>query len=55
MNSRAGAWGIIMSLMSEIISRFSAFPPYGIAALVVLLLYALQSEIRFGSSAQDAP
>jgi protein-S-isoprenylcysteine O-methyltransferase Ste14 len=38
--------------MSELISRFTAFPPYGLAALVVLLLYALQSEIRFGSPAR---
>lgn len=38
--------------MSELISPFTAFPPYGIAALVVLLLYALQSEIRFGSPAR---
>jgi protein-S-isoprenylcysteine O-methyltransferase Ste14 len=38
--------------MAELISRFTAFPAYGIAALVVLLLYALQSEIRFGSRAR---
>ena len=38
--------------MSELISRFAALPAYGIGALIVLLLYALQSEIRFGSSAR---
>jgi protein-S-isoprenylcysteine O-methyltransferase Ste14 len=38
--------------MSELISRFTALPAYGIGALIVLLLYALQSEIRFGSRAR---
>ena len=32
--------------MSELISRFTALPAYGTGALIVLLLYALQSEIR---------
>lgn len=39
---------IVVTLMSELISRFTALPAYGIGALVVVLLYALQSEIRFG-------
>ena len=38
--------------MSELISRFTALPAYGKGALVVLLLYAIQSEIRFGSRAR---
>jgi protein-S-isoprenylcysteine O-methyltransferase Ste14 len=38
--------------MSEFISRFTALPAYGFVALIVLLLYALQSEIRFGSRAR---
>ena len=38
--------------MSELIARFAALPTYGIAALVVLLLYAVQSEIRFGKRAR---
>lgn len=38
--------------MSEMISRFTALPAYGMGALVVLLLYAIQSEIRFGSRAR---
>jgi protein-S-isoprenylcysteine O-methyltransferase Ste14 len=38
--------------MSELISRFAALPPYGLGALVVLLLYAIQSEVRFGSRAR---
>jgi DNA-binding XRE family transcriptional regulator len=29
-----------------------ALPPYGLAALVVLLLYAVQSEVRFGRRAR---
>lgn len=38
--------------MSELFSGFTALPAYGIGALIVLLLYALQSEIRFGSRAR---
>lgn len=41
-----------MISVSELLSRFTALPPYGIGALVVLLLYGLQSEIRFGSTAR---
>ena len=41
-----------MISVSELLSRFTALPPYGIGALVVLLLYGLQAEIRFGSSAR---
>jgi protein-S-isoprenylcysteine O-methyltransferase Ste14 len=39
--------------MSELIARFTSLPPYGIAAVVVLLLYAVQSEIRFGKRARS--
>ncbi|HWH57050.1 MAG TPA: isoprenylcysteine carboxylmethyltransferase family protein [Terriglobales bacterium] len=38
--------------MSELISRFTALPAYGIGALIVLLLYGMQSEVRFGSRAR---
>jgi protein-S-isoprenylcysteine O-methyltransferase Ste14 len=38
--------------MSELISRFTALPPYGLGGLFVLLLYAVQSEIRFGARAR---
>jgi protein-S-isoprenylcysteine O-methyltransferase Ste14 len=38
--------------MSELISRFTSLPAYGIGGLVVLLLYGLQSEIRFGTRAR---
>jgi protein-S-isoprenylcysteine O-methyltransferase len=38
--------------MSELISRFTALPAYGKGAVAVLLLYAIQSEIRFGSRAR---
>lgn len=40
------------TFMSEIISRFAGLPSYGLGGLVVLLLYAIQSEIRFGSRAR---
>jgi len=38
--------------MSELISRFAALPAYGLGGLVILLLYALQSELRFGARAR---
>jgi protein-S-isoprenylcysteine O-methyltransferase len=38
--------------VSDLIAPFAQLPRYGIAALVVLLLYALQSEIRFGKQAR---
>jgi protein-S-isoprenylcysteine O-methyltransferase len=38
--------------MTDLMARFTALPGYGIAALVVLLLYAIQSEIRFGKRAR---
>jgi protein-S-isoprenylcysteine O-methyltransferase Ste14 len=41
-----------MIAVSELVSRFTALPAYGIGALIVLLLYGLQSEIRFGSRAR---
>jgi protein-S-isoprenylcysteine O-methyltransferase Ste14 len=40
------------NLMSEVLSRFAALPSYGLGGLFVLLLYAIQSEIRFGSRAR---
>lgn len=39
--------------MSEIISRFTILPSYGIGALAVILLFAIQSEIRFGARARS--
>jgi protein-S-isoprenylcysteine O-methyltransferase Ste14 len=38
--------------MASLIQPFLALPAYGLAALVVLLLYALQSELRFGRRAR---
>ncbi|HEY1583267.1 MAG TPA: isoprenylcysteine carboxylmethyltransferase family protein [Chthoniobacterales bacterium] len=38
--------------MSELIARFTTLPPYGLGGLVILLLYGLQSEIRFGARAR---
>jgi protein-S-isoprenylcysteine O-methyltransferase len=38
--------------MPEIISRFTVLPAYGIGALAVILLFAIQSEIRFGARAR---
>jgi protein-S-isoprenylcysteine O-methyltransferase len=40
------------SFVSQILSRFASLPSYGLGGLVVLLLYAIQSELRFGSSAR---
>jgi protein-S-isoprenylcysteine O-methyltransferase len=39
--------------MFEWISRFAELPSYGLAGLVVLLLFAVQSEIRFGARARS--
>jgi len=38
--------------MPEVLRPFIALPGYGICALIVLLLYAIQSEIRFGARAR---
>ena len=47
-----GGCSATMIAVSELISRFTVLPAYGIGALLVLLLYGLQSEIRFGSRAR---
>jgi protein-S-isoprenylcysteine O-methyltransferase Ste14 len=38
--------------MLDVLRPFTALPGYGVGALVVLLLYAIQSEIRFGAKAR---
>ena len=38
--------------MLDLLRPFTALPGYGVGALVVLLLYAIQSEIRFGAKAR---
>lgn len=38
--------------MFDLISGFKQLPSYGVAAVVVMLLYAVQSEIRFGQRAR---
>ena len=38
--------------MTSIVQPFLALPRYGLAALGVLLLYAIQSEVRFGRRAR---
>lgn len=38
--------------MAEWISRFTELPAYGLAGLAVILLYALQAELRFGARAR---
>ena len=52
-------WGFeeAHGLMSDLFQRLAdllglALPPYGMAAVIVLLLYAVQSEIRFGAKAR---
>jgi protein-S-isoprenylcysteine O-methyltransferase len=39
--------------MSRLLEGFMALPPYGLGALLVFLLYAVQSEIRFGAKARS--
>jgi hypothetical protein len=36
----------------ELISPFTLLPGYGMGGLIILLLYAVQSETRFGSRAR---
>ena len=38
--------------IQEFVAGFKSLPPHGLAALVVLLLYAVESEIRFGAKAR---
>src|SRR6516164_4757676 len=38
--------------MSSALRPFAALPGYGVGGLLVLLLYAIQSEIRFGPKAR---
>ncbi|HXI02540.1 MAG TPA: isoprenylcysteine carboxylmethyltransferase family protein [Candidatus Saccharimonadales bacterium] len=38
--------------MPDLLAGFRSLPPYGIAGVVVLLLYAAQSELRFGRRAR---
>lgn len=40
--------------MADLIGRFANLPAYGIAAFIVLLLYVVQSEIRFGKRARSS-
>jgi protein-S-isoprenylcysteine O-methyltransferase len=40
--------------MTEWISRFTELPAYGLAGLAVILLYVLQSELRFGARARTS-
>lgn len=39
--------------MSDLVAKLTSLPAYGITAVVVLLLYAVQSEIRFGKRARS--
>ncbi len=39
--------------MSGFFAGFATLPPHGIGALLVLLLYAVQSEIGFGARARS--
>jgi protein-S-isoprenylcysteine O-methyltransferase Ste14 len=42
-----------MSYLQQFTAGIAALPPHGVGALLVLLLYALQSEIRFGAKARS--
>lgn len=39
--------------MPDILEGFRALPPHGVAGLVVLLMYAIESELRFGAKARS--
>lgn len=38
--------------MPDLLGGFRTLPPYGVGALVVLVLYAVESELRFGKKAR---
>ena len=38
--------------MPDLLAGFRALPPHGVGALVILVLYAAQAEIRFGTQAR---
>ena len=40
-------------VMPNVLAGFAALPPNGLAAVIVLLLYAVESEIRFGAKARS--
>jgi protein-S-isoprenylcysteine O-methyltransferase Ste14 len=40
--------------MTDFFARLMSLPAYGIGAIVVLVLYGLQSEVRFGSRARSS-
>jgi protein-S-isoprenylcysteine O-methyltransferase Ste14 len=42
----------MFELIRGVAERFLAMPPYGIAAVSLLLLYVVQAEIRFGEKAR---
>ena len=39
--------------MPDLLAGFRTLPPHGVAALVMLLLYAIESELRFGAKARS--
>jgi len=39
--------------MSQLLEGFRTLPPYGLGAVLVLVLYAVQTEIRFGTKARS--
>jgi protein-S-isoprenylcysteine O-methyltransferase len=39
--------------MPDLLEGFRALPPHGIAGLAMLLLYAIESEVRFGAKARS--
>jgi protein-S-isoprenylcysteine O-methyltransferase Ste14 len=43
----------MFDLLHSLTAGIFALPPYGVGALLVLLLYAIQAEIRFGSKARS--
>ena len=42
----------MFDLARGVTDRFLTMPPYGIAAMFILVLYAVQAEIRFGAKAR---
>jgi len=42
----------VIEYIQDFVAGFTSLPAHGVAALIVLLLYAVESEIRFGAKAR---
>lgn len=53
VESRRTPYTVVIGGQLPILEGFGVLPPHGIAGLVMLLLYAIESELRFGAKARS--